>query len=133
MSYLYGDSTPSSLEVNFVDFLGDCLDLCAQLLLSTESMRRERQNGDALRRAAPCATRSPGDARKLEPSSETRGAVRRAAPRDDAVRRRRDARPRGSRVPLVRARPPRRSRRRSARSAGADAGGWLHKEGKIRP
>ena len=29
MSYLYGDSTPSPLEVNFVDFLGDCLDFCA--------------------------------------------------------------------------------------------------------
>jgi hypothetical protein len=52
MSYLYGDSTPSSLEVNFVDFLGDCLDFCAQLLASTESMRHESENGEALRRAA---------------------------------------------------------------------------------
>jgi hypothetical protein len=60
MSYLYGDSTPSPLEVNFVDFLGDCLDFCAQLLASTESMRRETANGDALRRA------SQADAQRLE-------------------------------------------------------------------
>jgi hypothetical protein len=57
MSYLYGDSTPSSLESNFIDFLGDCLDFSAQLLASTESMRRERDNGDALRQAAGADTR----------------------------------------------------------------------------
>src|SRR5262245_50905277 len=56
MSYLYGDSTPSPLEVNFIEFLGDCLDFCAQLLVSTESMRREGERGDALRRAADADT-----------------------------------------------------------------------------
>jgi hypothetical protein len=52
MSYLYGDSTPSPLEVNFVDFLGDCLDFCAQLLLSTERMHEATAQGDSLRRGA---------------------------------------------------------------------------------
>jgi hypothetical protein len=52
MSYLYGDSTPSSLEINFVEFLGDCLDFCAQLLVSTDRMQREGEHGDSLRRAA---------------------------------------------------------------------------------
>ena len=56
MSYLFGDSTPSPLEINFVDFLGDCLDFSAQLLSSTESMRREGEKGDALKRAAQADT-----------------------------------------------------------------------------
>jgi hypothetical protein len=56
MSYLYGDSTPSPLEINFIEFLGDCLDFCAQLVASTESMRRESENGEALRRAAEADT-----------------------------------------------------------------------------
>jgi hypothetical protein len=52
MSYLYGDSTPSPLEVNFVDFLGDCLDFCAHVLDSTENLRREAEKGEGLRRKA---------------------------------------------------------------------------------
>jgi tellurite resistance protein len=56
MSYLYGDSTPSPLEINFIEFLGDCLDFSAQLVASTESMRREGENGEALRRAAHADT-----------------------------------------------------------------------------
>jgi len=60
MSYLYGDSTPSPLEVNFVDFLGDCLDCCAHLLISTEALRQEAERGDTLRRTADA------DAKRLE-------------------------------------------------------------------
>jgi hypothetical protein len=52
MSYLYGDSTASPLEVNFIDFLRDSLDFCVQLALSTDGLRRETERGDALRHAA---------------------------------------------------------------------------------
>jgi len=52
MSYLYGDSTPSPLEVNFVDFLRDSLDFCVELSLSTDGLQREAERGDALRSAA---------------------------------------------------------------------------------
>jgi hypothetical protein len=65
MSYLYGDSTPSPLEINFVDFLGDCLDLCAQLLVSTERMRNETARGESLTRAADA------DAQRLEKLAST--------------------------------------------------------------
>jgi len=52
MSYLYGDSTPSQLEVNFVDFLRDCLDFGVAVALSTDGLRRQTQRGDVLRREA---------------------------------------------------------------------------------
>jgi hypothetical protein len=39
MSYLYGDSTPSRLESNFIQFLSDALDVSVHLLLSGERMR----------------------------------------------------------------------------------------------
>jgi hypothetical protein len=40
MSYLYGDSTPSRLESNFIQFLSDALDVSVHLLLAGERMRR---------------------------------------------------------------------------------------------
>src|SRR5215831_2733243 len=52
MSYLYGDSTPSSLEVNFIDFLRDGLDFGVQLALSTDALQRERERGEMLLHAA---------------------------------------------------------------------------------
>jgi hypothetical protein len=36
MSYLYGDSTPSRLEVNFIEFLRDAVDCCVQVLLADQ-------------------------------------------------------------------------------------------------
>jgi hypothetical protein len=36
MSYLYGDSTPSKLEVNFIEFLRDAVDCCVQVLLADQ-------------------------------------------------------------------------------------------------
>src|SRR5450631_1544920 len=38
MSYLYGDSTPSTLEVNFIDFLRDAVEFCVQVLLADQSI-----------------------------------------------------------------------------------------------
>jgi hypothetical protein len=32
MSYLYGDSTPSTLDINFIDFLRDAVDFCVAVL-----------------------------------------------------------------------------------------------------
>ena len=46
MSYLYGDSTPSKLEVNYVEFLRDAVESCVQVLLAdqrvTEGAARTR-------------------------------------------------------------------------------------------
>jgi hypothetical protein len=36
MSYLYGDSTPSTLAVNFIEFLRDAVDCCVQVLLADQ-------------------------------------------------------------------------------------------------
>jgi hypothetical protein len=52
MTYLYGDSTPSPLEVNFVDFLRDCLDFSVQVALSTDGLLRQAERGDVLRQSA---------------------------------------------------------------------------------
>ena len=34
MSYLYGDSSPSPLESNFIDFLRMAMDFCVHVVLS---------------------------------------------------------------------------------------------------
>src|SRR5258708_5782467 len=52
MSYLFGDSTPSPLEVNFVEFLRDCLDFGVEVALSTDGLRRQTERGHLLRREA---------------------------------------------------------------------------------
>ena len=36
MSYLYGDSTPSQLQVNFIEFLRDAVECCVQVLLADQ-------------------------------------------------------------------------------------------------
>ena len=36
MSYLYGDSTPSQLEVNYIEFLRDAVECCARVLLADQ-------------------------------------------------------------------------------------------------
>ena len=38
MTYLYGDSTPSTLEVNFIEFLSDAVEYCVQVLLADQSI-----------------------------------------------------------------------------------------------
>ena len=38
MSYLYGDSTSSTLDVNFIDFLRDAVEFCVQVLLADQSI-----------------------------------------------------------------------------------------------
>lgn len=40
MAYLYGDSSPSRIEVNYVDFLGKALDCCVELVLGDLAMAR---------------------------------------------------------------------------------------------
>jgi hypothetical protein len=52
MSYLYGDSTPSRLESNFIQFLSDSLDVSVHLLLSAERMRRCSDRIEELRGGA---------------------------------------------------------------------------------
>jgi hypothetical protein len=52
MPYLYGDSTPSTLEINYIDFLRDALDFASQVLLADERQRVGSARADELRRAA---------------------------------------------------------------------------------
>jgi hypothetical protein len=52
MSYLYGDSTPSRLEVNFIEFLRDAVDCCVQVLLADQRIAE----GAARTRALDAAT-----------------------------------------------------------------------------
>jgi hypothetical protein len=52
MSYLYGDSTPSKLEVNFIEFLRDAVECCVQVLLADQRIAE----GAAHTRALEAAT-----------------------------------------------------------------------------
>jgi hypothetical protein len=52
MPYLYGDSTPSTLEINYIDFLRDVVDFSAQVLGADERRRGDSVRADELRRAA---------------------------------------------------------------------------------
>jgi hypothetical protein len=53
MSYLYGDSTPSNLEVNYIELVRDSIEFCVQLLLADhrilqgQGQLRERQSAAA--------------------------------------------------------------------------------------
>ena len=51
MPFLYGDSTPSTLETNYIDFLRDALDFSAQVLGADERRRGSSARADELRRA----------------------------------------------------------------------------------
>lgn len=42
MSYLYGDSTPSELQINFIEFLRDAVDFCVQVLLADQRLVQAR-------------------------------------------------------------------------------------------
>lgn len=52
MSYLYGDSTQSPLEVNFIELLRDGLDYAVHVLKAEERLRRGRERRRARERAA---------------------------------------------------------------------------------
>lgn len=61
LSFLYGDSTPSSLQTNFLAFLGDALDVCAQVLGFDDVVTRGREDVERLpREAAEEAARLDG-------------------------------------------------------------------------
>jgi hypothetical protein len=51
MPFLYGDSTPSALETNYIDFLRDALDFSARVLGADERLRGSSARADELRRA----------------------------------------------------------------------------------
>jgi hypothetical protein len=81
MPYLYGDSTPSTLEINYIDFLRDALDFAAQVLGSDERLRGGSARADELRRAAEI------DVARLEAFGDTVSrAVAGAMPSADAAR-----------------------------------------------
>src|SRR5450631_2480402 len=79
MSYLYGDSTPSRLESNFIQFLGDALDVSVHLLLAGERMKQCSERIAALREGAERETRA------LEDLGESVKNVVDGAPKGDAA------------------------------------------------
>lgn len=52
MSYLYGDSTPSTLQVNFIEFVRDAMDFCVQVLLADQRMAEGRERVRSQEQAA---------------------------------------------------------------------------------
>src|SRR5262249_37589513 len=52
LSFLYGDSVPSSLQTNFLAFLGDALDLWAQVLEFDAAVTQAREDVERLPREA---------------------------------------------------------------------------------
>src|SRR5215469_16742500 len=52
MNYLYGDSTPSTLRSNFLEFLRDAIDFAVFTLEADLRIRRGRDHMEALRREA---------------------------------------------------------------------------------
>jgi len=52
MSYLYGDSTPSTLETNYIEFLRDAVDFCVQVLLADQRVAEARARTAALDRSS---------------------------------------------------------------------------------
>jgi hypothetical protein len=69
LSYLYGDSTPSTLQVNYIDFVRDALDFCVQVLLADQRMLDGR---------AHIATQEQARSREMERLEKLGGAVARA-------------------------------------------------------
>ena len=51
MSYLYGDSTPSTLEMNYIEFLRDAVEFCVQVLLADQRVEDARVRTAALDRS----------------------------------------------------------------------------------
>lgn len=51
MSYLYGDSTPSALETNYIEFLRDAVDFCVQVLLADQRVAEAQARIIALDRS----------------------------------------------------------------------------------
>ena len=51
MSYLYGDSTPSSLEVNYIEFLRDAVDFCVHVLQADQRIAEGKATVQALERS----------------------------------------------------------------------------------
>jgi hypothetical protein len=93
MSYLYGDSTPSKLEGNYIEFLRDAVEFCVQLLLSDQRVVQGKAQTRSLEHAtvaeverlqklAPLVTKAfegtPLGATD-SPTARTAGAISKAA------------------------------------------------------
>src|SRR5688572_20781033 len=51
MSYLYGDSTPSKLEGNYIEFLRDAVEFCVQVLAADQRVGQGRAQARSLEHA----------------------------------------------------------------------------------
>jgi len=74
MSYLYGDSSPSPLESNFIDFLRMAMDFCVHVVLSDQRLLLGRERRAARERATAL------DLERLEALGDTVQRMVAAAP-----------------------------------------------------
>jgi hypothetical protein len=93
MSYLFGDSTPSKLEGNYIEFLRDAVEFCVQLLLSDQRVVQGKAQTrtlehatvaevERLQKLAPLVTKAfEGTALGAadSPTARTAGAISKAA------------------------------------------------------
>jgi hypothetical protein len=52
MSYLYGDSTPSTLKINFIDFVRDAIECAVQVLVADRHVREGGATGSEMKKAS---------------------------------------------------------------------------------
>src|ERR1044071_2146716 len=52
MSYLFGDSTPSTLQIDYIQFLRDAFDCCIDILRADERIAQQKVRLEALEKAA---------------------------------------------------------------------------------
>ena len=65
MSYLYGDSTPSKLEVNYIEFLRDAVEFCVQVLVADQRIGQGRAQTRSLEHATAERERAAAETGRL--------------------------------------------------------------------
>jgi hypothetical protein len=69
MSYLFGDSTPSTLETDYIDFLRDAVDYAVQVLLADQRIAEEKTKLEALEKSTAAESERIQKAGELVPKA----------------------------------------------------------------
>ena len=75
MSYLYGDSTPSTLEIDYIEFLRDAVDCSVQVLLAEQWIANGKTRIDALSKATATELEQIRKVAELVPKAFEGGAL----------------------------------------------------------
>lgn len=84
MGYLYGDSTPSTLETDYIEFLRDAVDCCVQVLLADERIANGKARLEALESSTTAELEQIRQAAALVPRAFEGAAL--GAPESPAAR-----------------------------------------------